>query len=293
MPAFLFGEQEMRVCDRLAYTLRTAGANDAAGQHRTRRAGDGFDFLDYRPYVPGDDVRRIDWMVYARLREPYIRQLQHETLLYVHILVDVSSSMIPAETNRKLSLACQVAMGLALVALRAGDQVSLGVFSDELEMLTRGQRGPAAFPSMLHRLRAVEPGGKTALADVSRSFLAQRLPAGLVIIISDFLCPAEIEDATRSFARRSRLLAIQVLDQVDWGEGLGGPLHLTDAETGRALEVYVTERQLAEYQQRLRSYLQTVTRQVHRLGQGVLQVRTDEPWSMVAARVIREKSVFR
>lgn len=294
MPEFPFGEEELRVCERLAYTLRTANAHDAAGKHRTNRPGEGFDFLDFRPYVPGDDVRRIDWTVYARLHQPYIRQLQHETLLYVHILVDVSSSMTAADTTRKMTTACQIASGLGFVALRAGDQVSLGAFSDDLKMLSRGRRGPAAFPGMLSGLRAVETGGKTGLAKVSRSFRGQRLPAGLVIVISDFLCPDELEGATRGFcAGRSRLLAVQVLDEVDWGNNLSGPLKLRDAETGQVLEVFVTDRELAAYQQRLRGYVETVARHLRRSGQGLVQVRTDEPWSVVAARSIREKSIFR
>ena len=78
------------------------------GGHRIRRSGEGADFLDYRRYVIGDDVRRIDWTVFARLRQPYIRIMQHETVLHVNLLVDVSRSMAAGEGQTKAALACRV-----------------------------------------------------------------------------------------------------------------------------------------------------------------------------------------
>jgi uncharacterized protein (DUF58 family) len=294
MPDFDFGPADRRACERLVYAGRIASASDAGGTHRVRRHGEGSEFLDYRAYVPGDDVRRIDWTVFARLRHPYVRVLQHETTLHVHLLVDVSRSMAAGEPISKAATACRLACLLGYVALAGGDRVSVATYTDRLGMMVNGLRGRAALGRLIATLRAAPLGGPTDLAVATAEFCRRSPRRGLVVLLSDFHSRAGYADALRRLlAQRFRLLAVQVLAPVDWGADLQGTLQLRDSESGELTEIVVTPRALEEYQRRVRHHAESLQRFCHQRQQYSLYAATGDSPSAVVARALRRKGLLR
>ena len=321
MPEFTFGDRELGSCQRLVYASRIATASDASGGHRVRRTGEGVDFLDYRRYVAGDDVRRIDWTVFARFRQPFIRVLQHETVLHVNLLVDTSRSMDVGETalehaqssafrnqrasstersagagapRTKAALACQVACALAYVALSNGDRVTAATYADQLGPIVSGLRGRRALPRVVGLLRETPIGGRTNLSAAVRAF-TERVPhRGLVVILSDFLDPAGYQEPLRRLlALNFRVLAVQILDRLDWGEGLGGTIRLRDSEDRRFADLHVTESMLDEYRRRLRAHAERIDAYCTRRGQYYLYADALDPFAKVVARGLRERGLLR
>jgi uncharacterized protein (DUF58 family) len=294
MPEFAFGDREIGTCQRLVYTSRIATASDASGGHRIRRSGEGADFLDYRRYVVGDDVRRIDWTVFARLRQPYIRILQHETVLHVNLLVDVSRSMAAGSPQSKAALACRLACALTYVALTNGDRVTVATFSDRLGHMLANLRGRAALKRIVTLLRSVPLRGTTDLPASVDTFCERAKHRGLVIILSDFLAPGGYQEPIRRLlAKRFRVFAIQIFDQLDWGEGVRGPLRLRDSETRRTTDVLASDRYLNEYRRRLREHAERLDAFCTHRGQFYLYASTRDDYAQLVTRGLRERGLLR
>jgi len=294
MPEFTFGDRELNVCQRLVYASRIATASDASGGHRVRRTGEGVDFLDYRRYVAGEDVRRIDWTVFARLRQPYVRILQHETVLQVNLLVDVSRSMAAGAPVSKAALACQIACALAFVALSNGDLVSVATFAGKLGSMQTGFRGRGSLRRIVSLLQNAPVKGRTDLPASAREFAERSKHRGLTVLLSDFLSPKDYQAPIRRLLSLGfRVLAIQILDQADWGAGLTGRIRLRDSETRRHADLLITARNLDEYRRRLREHAERLNAYCTRRNQYYLYADTQAPFAQIVARGLRERGLMR
>src|SRR5216684_4964726 len=134
----LFDEKTLRKLDRLALVASQVRAGQIKGERRSLKRGTSIEFADYRDYTRGDDLRRVDWNVYARLERPYIKLLEEEEDLAVHVLLDASRSMDygttsekEAESWNKFGYAQRVAAALGYVALAGGDRLTLATLRGE------------------------------------------------------------------------------------------------------------------------------------------------------------------
>jgi uncharacterized protein (DUF58 family) len=294
MPDFVFNMNELTRLNRLLYSPAGASVVTTAGAHRVRRSGGGGDFLDYREYIPGDDVRRIDWTVFARLRQPFVRVLEHEDTLYVNFLIDLSRSMAAGLSTSKAALACQLACGLAYVALMAGDHVTVATFASELALLASDLHGRAAFAGLVKTLKRQPPGDATRLLAAVEAFSQRVKRRGVVVILSDFLQAGDVEEAIRTLlARRFRVLLIQILNSTDWAEGLTGTMRLVDSETREALDVLASPERVADYQRCLRQYAGHLKAYCRRRGQFYLYAPTTDNYLELIARGLREEGLLR
>jgi len=294
MPEFDFDGNDLARLASLTYSPALATRAALAGTHRVRRAGQGSDFLDYRSYVPGDDVRRIDWTVFARLRQPFIRVLEHEDTLFVSMLVDVSRSMAAGDPQSKAALACQFACGLAHIATLSGDHVTAATFSDSLGPLLSNLRGRTSLPRLIAALRAAPIGGTADLPTVTRAFCRDVRHRGLVVVLSDFLGAGDVEEAVNMLVgRHFKVLLVQILDAVDRGEGLEGPIRLRDSETGRVLDMVASDERIRAYQQRLADYCDNLHSLCVRRGQNFLPADTTDSYLSLLATGLREQRLLR
>src|SRR5512145_3297284 len=127
----LFDETALRKLQRLTLVTSRVRAGALRGERRSLKRGAGLEFADFRDYVPGDDLRRVDWNVYARLDRPYVKLREEEEDLAVHILVDASQSMDWGEgAQHKFSFALQLAAGLGSIGLSTGDRVTAVMLSE-------------------------------------------------------------------------------------------------------------------------------------------------------------------
>ena len=251
--------------------------------------GRGMDFADVREYVPGDDVRRIDWNVTARLRKPFIKRHTEERELVVMLLVDVSASGHfgtadegSAEADTKRELAAVLAGALAFSAVRDGDRVGLVLFSDRIERYVPPRKTRAHVTRLLHEMLFTEPRSSGTSITTALNFLNNLMhrPA-LVFVVSDFHDPAEDvwHRALAATNQRHEVLALRTVDRRELELPDVGLALVQDAETGEVLELDTSDPQVragwaAVAGERAQQLIMTFRRS--RVPE--LDVRTDQPW---------------
>lgn len=233
--------------DRLALRTRERMIGSSPGEHRSRRLGSSVDFADWRPYVEGDDFRRIDFGIYARLDKLVIRLYEAEEELNVRIVVDASASM---GFEDKLPTALRLAGALAYLAAARHDRARVWVVDrDGIRPGPWARSREGAFH--LHRwLETVEAGGASNLAGgLQRLASAGGLP-GMTVVISD-LFTEEWETVVRRLGGPgSESALLQVLARSELDPALRGDLLLVDSETEDAVEVSMSDQVLREYRTR-------------------------------------------
>lgn len=246
----LIDEGLLRRLERLTFNVRRPVAGGLGGEHRSSARASSLDFADYRPYMPGDDFRRIDWNAYGRSGNLYVKLTEAREQLPVHILVDASRSMAWGEPA-KLHYATQLAAALGYVALARYDRLTVTLLGEHPREL-RGVRSRSRLGHLLNFLNGVEPSGSLDLAAGLTSYRVDRRAGGLAIVISDLLSPDGYEaglDALR--AAGLDVIVLQVLSPQELEPAEGGDVELEDAETGELVEVSLTPRMLAIYRERL------------------------------------------
>jgi len=178
---------------RLRFATRHIVEGPYFGKHRSKRQGGSVEFADFRQYTPGEDLRKLDWKVLARLRRPYIRICQEETNLLCTLVLDTSGSMLfgaksEADTSgSKLDYARFLAASLGFVITREQDQVGLVTVSDALHEVLPCGASTNHFRRFLHLLEEVEPRPGTRLGAGLRSLFPLLPQRGVLVVLSDFL----------------------------------------------------------------------------------------------------------
>jgi len=260
-----------------------------AGQYRSVFRGRGLDFDSVREYVPGDDVRAIDWNVTARVPgRAFVKQFHEERELTVWLLVDVSASgEFGSGGTSKRQLAAEVACVLALSAVRNDDKVGLIMFSDAIEVRVPPARGRSHAMRVVREILSCRPRGRgTDLAGAVE--LAGRLARrrSVMFLISDFELPEDggvrrqaLERAAQPVAARHDLIAVEIRDPHERTLPDLGLVTLEDAETGQVVVVDSgrsrTRRRFAELAEARRS---ETHRGLKRLGAEVLPLDTARPY---------------
>jgi uncharacterized protein (DUF58 family) len=205
---------------RLDIVARLVVEGFVTGLHRSPYHGFSVEFAEYREYVPGDDIKHIDWKVYARSDRLYIKQYEEETNLTATILIDGSESMrygSDPEGPTKLEYGCFIAASLAYLVLRQRDSVGLGIFDDSVRRFIPPGSSPSHRNLVLDALSNIEPRERTGLGPVLHTMAERCKRKGLVIIISDlFDDPAEILAGLRHFRhRRHEVIVFHVMDHAE------------------------------------------------------------------------------
>ncbi len=229
----------------------TAGAVPRGGRHAEHGAvqvGAGMEFRDFRAYMPGDDIRRIDWNFYRRSGRLFLRLFEEERDLPVYILLDRSDSMF-FEAPPRADAAKQAAAVLIGAALNQHDRPVLYPFGEALNEGFPAIPHARALPATLERLAAIGPAGPTNLRAVLHRLRALRLRRGMVAIVSDFFDPAGMDALVESMhGMPHKLLLVQLCRESDAKPHLDGELSIVDCETGHDLRVTVTPRTVEAYQ---------------------------------------------
>ncbi len=247
------------------------------GEKRSKKYGTSVEFADYRDYHRGDDLRYLDWNIYARLERFFLKLFQEEEDLTVHILVDLSASMNAGEPS-KLHYAKQLAAALSYIALSNLDRLSLTTFSDRLGSSTQMIRGRAHLATVIDLLNDAPTGERTNLDDALKAFSLRHRARGLAFVISDFLDPVHAKDGIKRLAQHKHdILLLQVLDRTELDPDLRGDWALTDCETGEVVEVSVSPRLITDYKRRMVAYLDDLRTFSRRLGIGYVLTTTDVP----------------
>ncbi|MDQ3621707.1 MAG: DUF58 domain-containing protein [Verrucomicrobiota bacterium] len=280
-----------RDLDRLARLRLNASrrfTNRSRGEHLAAKGGTSTEFCDYRDYAPGDDVRFVDWNIFARLERPYLKQFHQEEEMHVALLVDASRSMM---FEGKLELACRLAAAFGVLGLRGSEKVSAyalgaGVATPRLAPA----RGRAATGKLLAFLENVIGGGDAPVEQGIERFLREHSGRGVVVVLSDFLTTGDLRRAFNLLHSAGlEIFAVQMLGPSELEPELTGDLRLVDCETLGNLDISSAGDLLTlyhEYRAAHQAHLSALCQQ--RNGK-FLTISSGEPLERVVFDVMRRK----
>ena len=239
--------------DRLSLVGRKILAGRLRGERRSRKRGHSMEFADRRPYSQGDDFRRMDWQIYARLEKLFLRLFLDEEDLSVYILLDRSKSMDFGAVS-KFNYARRVAAAIGCIALSDMDRVIVRAFSGSLLEGLDPLRGRSIY-RLLRFLDRLEPSDETNLGRTVRYFLAENHRPGICVVISDMFDPEGFEAPLKALAaRRMETFVIHVLAAEELNPAMHGDVRLVDSETGDSVEISAGGRALESYLRVLRGF---------------------------------------
>jgi uncharacterized protein (DUF58 family) len=220
-----------------------------AGDFRSLRHGPGTELAQVRPYLPGDDVRLIEWNVTARTGEPHVRVQLAERVLVTWLVLDTSPSMqFGTADRRKADVAAGVAIAVGHVATRRGNRLGVTTFGDRDPVTlppTQGRHGLVGLLAALGR-DPVEAAGPTSLGAALASVGAIARQRGVVVVVSDFRGPLDWRSPLLRLLERHDVLAVEVRDPREQELPDVGELWLVDPETGRQVRVDTRSASLRE-----------------------------------------------
>lgn len=236
----MLGPELMEQIRRIEITAKHLVVDVFAGEYQSVFKGRGMEFEEVRPYFPGDDVRRIDWNVTARMATPFVRHYQEERELTVMLLADASGSAeFGTSGGFKRELAAELAAVLSFAATTNNDRIGLMVFTDRLELVVPPRKGRRHVLRMVRDLLVFQPestGTDISLALDSMNLMQKQ--RCIAFLISDFIAPLEsYRPALAATSRRHDLIAIDLHDPVEWEIPQVGIIALEDAETGEMVWV--------------------------------------------------------
>ena len=251
-----------------------------AGEYHSVFKGRGIEFAEVREYVPGDDVRSIDWNVTARMGAPFVKQYVEERELTVMLLVDLSASGLFGSVARtKSQIATELSAVLALSAITNNDKVGLIIFTDRIEHYVPPRKGKNRAMRLIRDLLAFEPSHRGTNLAVPLEYLHKVLPRrSITFMISDFL-GSGYEKAVRIVHRRHELVPICISDRRDAELPAVGFVRLHDLESGKEVLVDTDSAAVRDNYKKAR---ETARRRRKRLFRGLgidpIEVLTDEDY---------------
>ncbi|MEK6917064.1 MAG: DUF58 domain-containing protein [Nanoarchaeota archaeon] len=247
------------------------------GSRRSSSTGQGIVISDFRPYTPGDDFRAIDWKVYARTDEFFIKRYEEERNLTTHVLLDVSKSMDYGTTKiKKFEYASMLALGFAYLSMRSNEKFNLSLVSDKTEFL-RAKRSSNQILGFLNHLNKVKLKGAIQFEDQMKKYRKSLKSKSLVIIISDFLYDIEQIKNTLHLFKNHEVKVIQILDSSETNFKVYGSVILEDSETGKEMETYITETKRQEFRERLYKHITQIEHETLSIGGKFFLFSTEEP----------------
>lgn len=286
-PQFLARLEQLELVSRKIFLGRVKG------ERRSKRKGQSVEFADYRNYVVGDDLRFLDWNLYARLDRLFLRLFMEEEDLHFYILLDNSLSMdFGAPT--KLHYAKQIAAALGFIGLVNLDRVVIEAFNERLTQTMPPLRGRRSLWRMLDFLTKIEAAGASDLTQSLRSFSIKSSGKGIVVVLSDFMDKGGYEEALRYLvARQMEVYIIQVLAQEEIEPDITGDLQLVDVEDGDLAEITVSGPLLRRYQHNLAAYRAALHDFCIRRGVTCLFTSNQVPFDRLVLTYLRQRGLVR
>ena len=263
------------------------------GERRSKRRGQGVEFADHRPYVVGDDLRFIDWNIYGRLEQLFLKLFLEEQDLTVHIAFDVSGSMGLGQPSKD-RFARRLVAALAYVGLANNNRVTLTAFADGVKAQLPNMRGRAYLPKMAEFLLTGKPDGPSDFDKACSHITANQLASGVIIVISDFMLKEGFDQALRRLiGGRSELYVLQVLSPQELSPEIGGDLKLIDVEDNDISEVTVSGALLKYYKRNLTAYCNELKDFCTRRGASYLAAGSDDSVENIVLTCLRRNGLLK
>ncbi len=294
----VFDEKTRRKLEQVMLWSSRVRAGAMKGERRSTKRGTSIEFADYRNYTRGDDLRRLDWNVFARLQRPYIKLLEDEEDLAVHIILDTSASMDwpkdeSAEHN-KFTFARRLAAGLAYTSLTSNDRMMVTAVSDSGADSFGPARGQVQGIPMLKFMSGLKAQGVTDLNPVLINYALRARRPGLCFIISDMFSPSGYLDGINALMGRGyEVVMIHVLAPEELEPPMAGDLRLIDAETGQPQEVTIDASMREMYMRRLEAWREEIRADCRKRGAHYLMVDTSVTWEKLILQDMRRLGLLK
>ena len=263
----------------LELTAKTVVEGFISGLHRSLDFGFSQEFAEYRPYTPGDDLRYVDWNVYARTGRLYLKRFRGETNTRLTILLDRSASMgFRGRGVRKIDYARFLAASLGYLAHHQRDAVGLIAFDDEVRDYVQPSSRHGQWLKVLHAIDRAEPGRRTDYARPFWHFQQYLKRRGIVLVISDFFAPARsiVQTIAPLRQRGNDVVLMHVLDPEEVAPELESSRVLIDMETGEEMEVSPAYA-AGPYREKIRRHLEELASLTQGAGLDYHRALTSEP----------------
>ena len=288
----------MKRLEQLQLLARRRSKSTAKGERRSGARGQSVEFADYRSYVPGDDLRRIDWNLFGRLERLFLKLYEEERELPVTIYLDASESKSFGRVA-KFDFARQVAAAVGYVALCGFDRVTVEPFpfaEDQARLAgelrtVRGRRSALRFFDNLNRLKS---GGAADFNQALRLGSMKHRAQVVIVVLSDFLDPSGYETGLKALANRgSEVHAVQILAPEELEPSSYGDLRVIDSETGAEQEVTFGKYRLKSYRATVQNYCRRLQEYCRARGIRYQLAQSDTPIDDLLLKAMRTGGMWR
>jgi len=299
-PAFLpndldptvFDEGFLRQLERLLLLLRSPVRGGLKGGRRSVKRGQSVEFADYRDYTLGDDLRQLDWNVYARLEKLFVKLFVEEEDVTITLLLDASASMATGRPE-KLLFAKRAAAALGYIGLASEDRIAVSALGGRASRRQTALRGSGRVFRLLSNLSAIQPAvGPTDLVAAARHAAAQLHGRGVVVLMSDLLDPAADRVIRELAATRSELIILHILSPDELDPQLEGDLRLVDTETGNGVDITADLATLDAYRSRLAAWKEAFADLAARRRASYVDLSSDVPLNDLIFAELRRRRVL-
>ena len=279
--------------ERMELVSRKIFRGRMKGERRSRRKGQSVEFADFRNYVPGDDIRFVDWNTYARLDRLFLKLFLEEEDLHFYALIDASGSMDFGDPT-KLSYAKQLAAALGFIGLARGDRVKIETLGQPPSKPAPVLRGRRNLWRMFEYLEGIEPGESVPLTEGCKNFCLRNSGKGIVVLVSDLMDKGGYEAGLRyCLAQEMDIYVIHVLSAEEMEPQLQGDLQLIDCEDGDKAEITVSGPLLKRYKQTLSAFIGSAREFCNRRGILYVLARNEQPVERLITGYLRERGLVR
>ena len=283
----LLDSSDLDLVRQLAISVKRRATNPATGEQRSPSLGGGIEFADYREYIPGDDIRQVDWTIFRRLRKLLIKQSAEEKELSLMLILDNSRSMKFGESD-KLLLAKRICAVLCGIAMHSGNRAGLLAWGTSLKEVIPPQRNLRSLSFLSEKINAV-PEVQTVDYHACMSQFASRYGRHCVaVLVSDLLYPEWPQVLSSLAASGCESHVIQILCPSELEPVPQGEVTFVDSENGTEVPLHVDAQNIETYQKVLSTYLDEVRASCHSKGIGHTLISSDRPLAAVFHQDLRK-----
>ena len=261
-----------------------------SGAYNSKYRGGGIEFSEVREYIPGDDVKRIDWNVSARHNSLYVKEFVEENELNIYLILDLSASTNFGFMKSKLDLGFEVAVSIMFLALKNNDRLGLGIFTNQLEKFIPSKKGKRQLLKIIKELIEYKPKSKETDILKSLSTLKNKLKRkSIIYIISDFLSD-DYEKPLKFLKLHHEVILINISDIKEVEIPEIGYAYIEDAETGEQILVNTSSKSFQnQYREIMEQKIIENQKDMKKIGIDMINLTNEESFDITINRYFRNK----